>query len=124
MTILKNILYIIVLIAVTAAVVYTVYHLVIRREDHFEDPGVRRRMKVRVASKRTVHEAPVDDEEHSDFTTLTLPIVPTVYYVTFETLTGHQKKEFRVSGKIYGYISERETGTLICQGDEFIDFLH
>lgn len=124
MNILKNILYIAVLAAVTAAVIYTVYHLVIRREEHVGNPGAVRRVKVRVSSKRTGHEAPVDEGNHGDFTTLTLPIVPTAYYVTFETLTGHKKKEFRVSGKVYGFITEQETGTLIYQEDEFIDFLH
>ncbi len=45
----------------------------------------------------------------------------TSYYVTFEFEDG-ERQEFMVSGKVYGQITQGDTGTLTYQGTRFHDF--
>lgn len=45
----------------------------------------------------------------------------TSYYATFEFEDG-ERQEFMVSGKVYGQITQGDTGTLTYQGTRFHDF--
>ena len=45
----------------------------------------------------------------------------TEYYVTFE-LEGSEREEFRVNGRQYGRLAERDEGLLVRKGTKFVDF--
>lgn len=45
----------------------------------------------------------------------------TEYFVTFE-LAGGERAEFRVNGRQYGRMVERDEGTLVRKGTKFVDF--
>ena len=45
----------------------------------------------------------------------------TTYYVTFELENG-ERREFRVSGKLYGQLAEKDQGELQFQGTRFLSF--
>jgi hypothetical protein len=46
----------------------------------------------------------------------------TNYYVTFELAEDGSRHEFRVSGKAYGRLSERDEGELTYQGTRYVGF--
>ena len=44
------------------------------------------------------------------------------YYITFEFADG-QRKEFQVSGEMYGLFTEKDKGTLRYKGNKFVAFI-
>jgi len=46
----------------------------------------------------------------------------TSYYATFELVEGRTRHEFKVSGKVYGMLSEGDEGHLAYQGTRYHDF--